>query len=311
MDGSDGPDRARARDSAETHVPDGDGAETRSLLDVARRRWRLIAVLAAGVLVLVALGVFVYLSTPYGPDRTAVAAVEDREDVVVERTDGAVVVRRGEPTPETVGVVFYPGARVHPESYVPALAPVVAERDVLVVIPEMPLNLAVLDPDAAADVRAESPVIDRWIVGGHSLGGAMACRHAAGDPDRVDGVVLFAAYCDDDLRGTDLPVLSVLGSEDGVIDSETERANRELLGPDATVVAIEGLNHAGFGAYGDQRGDRPATIDPEFGRERVAATLQSWLDREVDAVERADGTDRPLAGERPSSLATVHERRII
>jgi hypothetical protein len=38
----------------------------------------------------------------------------------------------------------------------------------------MPLNLAVLTPDAADAIIASHPIIDRWFVGGHSLGGAMS-----------------------------------------------------------------------------------------------------------------------------------------
>ena len=245
-----------------------------------RERWRLVLAVLVALVVLVLLGAAIFFLTPYTADPDRLAAVEQREDVTLERIDGAVVLTGGEVTEETTGIVLYPGARVDPESYAPTMAPLVAERDVLVVIPEMPLNLAVLDSSAADDVIAAQPEVDRWIVGGHSLGGAMACRYAAGEPDAVDGVLLLAAYCDDgdDLRGTGVSVLSVQGSEDGVIDAETERENRALLGDRARVVELDGMNHAQFGAYGDQRGDDPATIDDDEATARLVAVVAEWLE---------------------------------
>lgn len=238
------------------------------------------------------LGVGIYLETPARGDSDRLAAVDDREDIQIERVDGDYYIQGGPTTDETVGLVIYPGARVHPDSYIPTLAPIVAESDVLIVIPEMPLNLAIFNPGAAADVAEANPEIDRWVVGGHSLGGAMACRHTARGAD-VDGLLLLAAYCDadDDLRdvdstlernGTDgVQVLSIQGTEDGVINRERERANRPLLGPNASIVSIEGMNHAQFGAYGDQRGDNPATISDEAAGEYLVAMILEWLGDDV------------------------------
>lgn len=258
----------------------------------SRRRVR-----RAVALVLVGLVAVVYVETTYPGDPDRLNEADAYDGVSVDRDgngdgegdgDGDVVIRGDAFTADTVGIVFYPGARVHPESYAWTFAPLVADRDVVVVIPEMPLHLAVLDSNAANGVRDRYEEIDRWVVGGHSLGGAMACRYAASNPDRVVGVVLFAAYCDDgdDLRGSGLPVLSVQGTADGVVDAETERANRPLLGSDATVVEIDGMNHAQFGAYGDQRGDADPTIDDETARDRLLAVLDEWLETSIDARTR-------------------------
>ena len=272
-----------------------------SLLGRLKRRSRLILIILLLGIVVVTLGVGIYLETPARGDSERLAAIDDREDIQLERVDGDYYIQGGPITDETVGLVIYPGARVHPDSYVPTLAPIVAESDVLIVIPEMPLNLAVFNSGAAANVAEANPEINRWAVGGHSLGGAMACRHTARGAD-VDGLLLLAAYCDDDddLRevasspernGADgVHVLSVQGTEDGVIDRERERANRPLLGPNASIVSIEGMNHAQFGAYGDQRGDNPATISDEAAGEYLVVTILEWLgdDLGVNVSERSE-----------------------
>ncbi len=257
-----------------------EGSRLRRGLRTARRRWRTLAIVSLVILAVVAVAGIVFLETPYHGESDRLGEIHDRDDIVLERGDGTYVLRGGDVTEDTLGIVFYPGARVHPDAYVWTLAPVVAAEDVVIVIPEMPLNLAVLDSSAAADVKTTHKEIDRWAVGGHSLGGAMACRYASGaDDGTLEGVVLFAAYCDDsdDLGDRGYSVLSVQGTADGVIDSDTERANRPLLGSDARIVEVEGMNHAQFGAYGDQRGDNAPEIDDEEARSELVEAVLEWI----------------------------------
>ena len=246
------------------------------------RNWRRIGLVLSLCLLAVLAGVVLYFAFPYGAEPAAVAAVAENDAVVVEERDGAHVLSPAEGE-VTAGLVFYPGARVDPEAYVPTLAPL-AESGTLVVIPEMPLNLAFFDSGAAAGPITEYDTVERWYVGGHSLGGAMACRYAGENPDEVEGLVLYASYCDRNISDTDLAVLSVLGSEDDVLSADTERENRDLLPADAEIVEIEGANHAGFGAYGEQFRDGEATIGDEEARDRVAAVTVEWLATQEAAV---------------------------
>lgn len=234
---------------------------------------RTTTVTLAMLLVVAALVGLVYTETPYGPDENH---QDLAPDVSVAETDAGYVLSAGPVTDDTVGLVFYPGARVAPESYLSHLVPLVAERDAIVIVPEMPLNLAVFDIDAADEAMAAYPDVERWYVGGHSLGGAMACEYAA--DERVEGLVLFASYCASDLSDQEIRGLSVLGTADGVIDTERERDSRANLPPDTDVVEIEGMNHAQFGAYGPQRGDTTPEISDEEARERLSAVLIEWFE---------------------------------
>jgi pimeloyl-ACP methyl ester carboxylesterase len=119
------------------------------------------------------------------------------------------------------------------------------------------------------------PEIERWVVGGHSLGGAMAANFADTQPERVAGLVLWASYPaeSNDLSGRDLPVVSVYGTLDGLATVEKIEASRPLLPADTEWVAIAGGNHAQFGWYGEQAGDNPAEIGRrEQQAQTVAAT---------------------------------------
>lgn len=179
--------------------------------------------------------------------------------------------------PET-GLIFYPGGRVDPRAYAPA-ARDMAAAGFLVVIPSMPLNLAVLNINAAVEVMGEHPDIQRWVIGGHSLGGAMAAAYAGNHPDTVEGLALWAAFpgTRTDLSGTDLQVISIYGTRDGLATPEEVTDAVDRLPGDTRWVPIAGGNHAGFGWYGPQRGDRPATISQEEQQKQILQAMLHFL----------------------------------
>ncbi|SHK67357.1 Alpha/beta hydrolase family protein [Nocardiopsis flavescens] len=235
----------------------------------------VLAAVAAGGFA--AWGLNAYRAEP-GPlgEALALPAVE------VEVADDAVVLAPAGGGTGT-GVVFYPGARVEAEAYAAPWAPVVRDTGVTVVIPRMPLNFAVLAPDRADRAIADhGGGVDRWYLGGHSLGGAMAASHAGGDPDPAPaGLILWGSYATEGagLAGRDdLRVLSVSGGEDALSDPATVAANRGHLPPDAESVEIEGMNHAQFGAYGEQSGDGTADIGDAEARAALAAAVTAFLD---------------------------------
>ncbi|MFP4310360.1 MAG: alpha/beta hydrolase [Nitriliruptoraceae bacterium] len=224
-----------------------------------------------GLLVVAVLAFVVWASLAAGPEAGPLEAA--LADPAVEVTRGPVVELRPTGSTPSQAVVFYPGARVHRDAYIATWAPIVAATDTLVLIPRMPLNLAILGRSRAADLRADHPDIDTWWVGGHSLGGAMAASFVAGqEPGRFDGLLLWGAYA---VEGAgladreDLEVLSVSGSRDGLSTPEEIQARRDLLPADAKMVEVEGMNHAQFGRYGPQAGDRTPTISDAEATSRL------------------------------------------
>ena len=194
---------------------------------------------------------------------------------VLERPADGVTVRRGAeridfiPAHPQAGLVFYPGAMVQFEAYAPLMERL-AGRGVLCVLLRMPGNLAVLNPDAADGVQADYPEITRWFLGGHSLGGAVAANYLEKHGGEYDGLLLLAAYSVADLSGEQLRVLTVYGSEDGLLERNRLESGRALLPADAEEVVLPGGCHAYFGSYGAQPGDGVPTLMREQQLEQTA-----------------------------------------
>lgn len=220
---------------------------------------RLLAVLAAIVLVMV-IGCTVYLSDYYHTDTDAVKVFTTDTDIIAQPLSNNATAYM--PEYPSAGFIFYPGGKVEYTAYEPLMT-ACAERGILCVLLKMPGNLAVLDMDAADNIFSLFPDIENWYIGGHSLGGSMAASYATDNTDKLNGLILLAAYSTSDLTGTSMDVLSVYGSEDQVLNAEKYRKYRANLPEDFTEAVIEGGCHAGFGMYGSQKGDGIPTISAD------------------------------------------------
>jgi pimeloyl-ACP methyl ester carboxylesterase len=232
----------------------------------------------AFALAMAGVGFVVWSSNPVAPEKEALTALHSDTDVTFDGQRWlAFQPRSGTPR---AGLVVYPGGLVDPRAYAP-VARDIAARGFLVVITPVPLNLAFFAPDRADEVRAAYPMVKRWAVGGHSLGGVAAASFAKRHPDEISGLVLWASYpaSTDSLASSDLLVTSISGALDGLSTPAKVAESKALLPPAARFVEIDGANHAQFGWYGPQRGDGTATIGhAEQQRQVVAATID-LLDR--------------------------------
>lgn len=230
-------------------------------------RTGIIAVLLISVLIVVArtyTGNY-YHAEPYEP---AVKSVEETEDYIAY----------GDPK-SILGLIFYPGAKVEETAYAP-LMDELAEEGIFCVVAKMPAHLAVLKPDVAEEIIEAYDKVEHWYLAGHSLGGAMAADYAAKHEEDLAGLILLAAYPTKDLA--DLPVLSVYGSEDEVLNKEKYDSSIGYADR-LTERVIDGGNHAGFGNYGVQRGDGEALIpQEEQWQETVDYILNYFVDNRED-----------------------------
>jgi len=131
----------------------------------------------------------------------------------------------------------------------------------------------------ALDILAAHPEISHWVVSGHSLGGALACRVAQSDPKAFSAMVLVGTTHpkQDDLSSLPMPVTKVYASNDGVAPPDRTLSNKRLLPKDTQWVEIKGGNHSQFGYYGHQLLDGKATISRETQQTATRSALLEAL----------------------------------
>lgn len=255
----------------------GGGGEKRP-----RRTGRLILlIVSAAVLVLLAVAVY-YVSTPYKPSAEAQAAMKSDQSVGVSQTDDwiefePIAASGAADGAKQPGVIFYPGGRVKPEAYA-AFARDLAKTGRHVFVIKMPLNFAFLGQDKAEKVYKKYPD-ERFVLGGHSLGGPFAARFAVAHPDEVAGIFFLASYAESkgDLSQAEIPALSLTASNDRVLNKDSYEEGRAYLPKDARYKVIEGGNHSQFGSYGQQKGDGKATLSGAEQRRQTVALISAWL----------------------------------
>lgn len=227
----------------------------------------MIAAIVTTVLAATALA---YAASPMMAEEAPLAAAAERV-TVTESAEGVVLtpaVSRGE------GLVFFAGARVDPAAYADKLSGVAASG-VTVVIARPTLGFAILETRPLVTWQGLAPGIERWAVGGHSLGGVRACMYAASED--VSALVLFGSYCSVDVARSGLPVLSLAGGNDRLSTPAEIADAAPLLPRDTRFATLPGVAHAQFGDYGIQSGDGPHEADDAEVRAAITEAVLALL----------------------------------
>ena len=204
----------------------------------------------------------------------------------------------------TTGFIIYPGAFVDPIAYAPPAHEIAAEG-YLVIIVKMPDDLAIYGVNRANKIISAYDEIEKWIIGGHSMGGAGACSYAKDFTENVVGVVLWAAYPTEIWRidDKDLKAISIYGTKN--LNIENFPASAEHLPADTQWVIIEGGNHFQFGWYDanscpEEMDRTPADITREEQQEQmIQATLgflESFVTTTTTSIQSSSTTTTTITG---------------
>lgn len=237
---------------------------------------KILRILLIGILVIFLLGILGLVGwatvSAQSPTERAVAILRENG---IEREDGQLVFRPDSPTDK--GLIYYPGGLVDPEAYA-VTAQGIADAGYLVVIPKMPLNLAFTGINRADGIRADFPEIESWVIGGHSLGGAMAAQYAKNNVDNLDGLIMYASYPanNEDFVDFPLPILTIMGSKDP--GAPQQEAFYDTIADSAERFIIEGGNHRQYADYSYQPDDGIATISVAEQQDQIIAATVQFLD---------------------------------
>ena len=244
------------------------------------KRWILIAlaVILAGTLIW-GISWATYARPPL-PE--ALTALESDDLVEVSQTPWLTFTPTGE---LKAGLIFYPGGRIDPRGYSPLMRAIAGEG-FLVVVPSMPINMAIFDTNAADEIIDHFSKINNWGIAGHSVGGTSAAIYTANNPEKIDGLAIWASYPPNstDLSRADLPVYSIYGELDPRVDRAAIEDRKGLMPPDTVYVEIHGGGHHQFGTYLIEAGEAQSIIPREVQQEQI---IEGTLDMlaEISGVQ--------------------------
>lgn len=222
--------------------------------------------IAIGILVLLlavcAEAFFWYVSDYYRAEDVALEVLAQDSGITVQ--DNLTILSLS--VPSDTAIIFYPGAKVEAEAYLPLLEQI-QQTGVTCILVHMPFHMAIFDANAAEDVMEQFPDIQHWYMAGHSMGGAMASQFASDHPEEIDGLILLGAYIYGDYPAE--KTLTVYGSLNQSVEDHIDYTEN--------VVEIEGGNHAQFGNYGLQKGDLPATISAEEQQRQTVCAIEEFM----------------------------------
>ena len=231
-------------------------------------RYKKLWIFLAAVLLVCAglAGAFAwYVSDYYRAENTALEVLAQDNNITVQ--DNLTVLSPSYPT--DTALIFYPGAKVEAEAYLPLLDQI-RQTGVTCILVHMPFNMAIFDWDAAEDILPRFAEIQHWYMAGHSMGGAMASQFASEHPEQLDGLILLGAYIYGDYPDDD--ALTVYGSLNQSVEDHIDYTEN--------IVEIQGGNHAQFGNYGPQKGDLPATISAQEQQKQTVAAIEDFISRQ-------------------------------
>jgi pimeloyl-ACP methyl ester carboxylesterase len=241
-----------------------------------RKLFRIWA--AFGLLATVLFFAYMFLSLRASPEAREALQSDSAVQITSTSTHAVFTPVSGVPLG---ALVFFSGAMVDPAAYAPLLRRVAEHgyKAVLIPLPARSAPTQKYEQEAierARSVIAAEPSL-QWVVGGHSKGGYLASETARQYPDLPAGLLLVGTSHprEADLSQLAMPVVKVYGSRDGLASVEEIQLFSAHLPQSTRYIEVAGGNHAQFGYYGFQLGDRRATISRD---EQQAHLLRAVLD---------------------------------
>ena len=238
----------------------------------------LIVVLAV---ILAATCFKVYMDNSYKPENNG-AEIDDSK-LNIDLTDNMLVVRnpkRGE-LKQKIGIIFYQDNRIDGKCYLPLMKKL-ALLGYDCFLPVALGNQSYLNVEGAETVIRKYVSIKTWVVVGHSSGCYPASSYVSEKPEKVQALIFLGGYSGFDLSASKVAALSILGSEDTVVNKGGFEKSKGLLPADAVFETNEGGNHSGFVDTSLIFGDSEASISFDQQTDKTTEIIHDFLKSRLD-----------------------------
>ena len=237
-------------------------------------KYILLTVIAV---ILVAAAAFkIYMDVAYQPKTPAKDLIPS--NLNVEISDNMIVVRNPKPLEdsEKAGLILYSGLRIDGQCYLPLMIKL-ANLGYDCFLPVSSGNQPYLNIEGADSVIRKYEDITRWFLIGHSSACTPAALYAQNDPKAIEGLVFLGGYTDADISKTELPVLSLIGTKDTVVDPEMMEGSKKNVPASAEFLSLKGGNNTGFADTELFGGDSSAEISFEDQISKTTAEIDRFV----------------------------------
>ncbi len=175
-------------------------------------------------------------------------------------------------------VIIYPSSGVEPVGYA-GMARKIASKGYKVVVAKVFMNYPFFAFDRADKIINSNPDKNRWYLISHNTSGDVAVKAAASNK-KIMGVVFLGTYpSGDDLKLINEPVLTIWGTNDGILDFTKFHAYKNNLPTNADFTEIVGGNNTNFADIKMIAGDNNARISNSIQQDRAAEHIYKFIVR--------------------------------
>lgn len=240
------------------------------------KRWlKVLLIIVAAIILIAGIVFWIYVSDFDRATQPALSAMQSTELIEVDNNDDYIEYKPAGAI--KCGIVFYPGGKVEPTVYSRVFSKL-AENGILTVVVKMPFNLAMFNINGAEKVLANHTKVDEWYLSGHSLGGVFATQYLSKHIEDFNGMIYLASYPSVDISNVNIPVITINGTLDTVINRKGYEAARDKMPSGAIYYDIDGGNHTQFGDYNLQKKDMEASISAEEQHKQIVEQILKFLD---------------------------------
>ena len=218
----------------------------------------------------------IYMDNSYKPVNNGEEI--DDSSLNIELTDNMLVVRnpkRGD-LKQKIGIIFYQDNRIDGECYLPLMKKL-ALLGYDCFLPVALGNQTYLNVEGAETVIRKYESIKIWALVGHSSSCHPASQYTAEKPEKVQGLIFLGGYSGFDLSASNVAVLSILGSNDSVVNRNGFEKSKELLPKDAVFENIEGANNSGYVDTSLIFGDSESSISFDQQTDKTTDIIDDFL----------------------------------
>lgn len=228
-----------------------------------------------GLIIVLLIAFFSYTAIYYRASSDTDQYIKDNSININVKEEGDYISFSPKSNSKNKGLIFYPGGKVEYKAYEKFTLDL-ANKGVTTIICKMPFNLAFFKINAADNKKELFPTISSWYISGHSLGGVSATVYLESHSKEYDGLILLASYSTKNLSSCTFKTLSLLASNDKVLNYTNYNANKGNL-PNLTEKIIEGGIHSYFGDYGIQKKDGVPSITCQEQRRQVVESITTFI----------------------------------